>query len=340
MMWGRQMDTLIPLWFIHTYLSRTYNHGQQFLYVHNNNNNDQNILNTTEYSQTQQLDALNGLLQKLQNCTGNELLFVIKQLNFIENIMNKYEATQKGEHKEILQQILSQLKKLAQQMQEPQEFGADIRVFKQLISTYEIDQADQLQRNLNNTQQYDESGVREVFDSSADPEIRKLRNDWLAIPLRDKIRWNQSQNEVYVSFDLPSGSRKSDVMVEIKHDWLSLKLKWAGKVLDGQLYRTVKNGESCWMLDGSELQIMLPKDSNDVWKALFKEGEERSYVELLKELVDADEGVRKEELDFESQLLLEEMRERQELISKGELDIEGGFDDFRIVLGQNSLTYS
>eukprot|EP01025_Chloroclados_australasicus_P007982 TRINITY_DN12725_c0_g2_i1.p1 TRINITY_DN12725_c0_g2~~TRINITY_DN12725_c0_g2_i1.p1 ORF type:complete len:228 (-),score=30.60 TRINITY_DN12725_c0_g2_i1:479-1162(-) len=190
-------------------------------------------------------------------------------------------------------------------------------------------------RNLKEME-YDEDGLRQVYDSSPDMSTRRIRNEWLAIPLREKIRWNQTSQEIFVHLQLVPGTKKSDIVVDIQSNNLIIKLNWAGKVLDGQLWGPVKAGESCWTIDNLELEIMLVKYNRDVWKGLFKDGEERSYMELLQELVDADEGFRKEELDVESQLLIEEMRERQELISRGEIDIEG-LDDFRIVLGENSL---
>ena len=38
-----------------------------------------------------------------------------------------------------------------------------------------------------------------------------------------------------------------------------------------------------------QVHVILPKDDRSYWKALFEDGEERSYYELLKEAVDAGE---------------------------------------------------
>ena len=119
---------------------------------------------------------------------------------------------------------------------------------------------------------------------------------------------------------------------------LTVRLSWHGRVLDGPLRRRCKAGESVWVLeeDTSEVQIMLPKDDAQFWRSLFEGGEEKSYYEVLQEMVNANDedgapgGY--EDLPERSKDLIEEIRERQELISEGLLDPEG-LDDFRCVLG-------
>ena len=55
---------------------------------------------------------------------------------------------------------------------------------------------------------------------------------------------------------------------------------------------------------------------------------------VLQELVEADEPVRSyDELEPRARELVDELRERQAAVVRGELDLEGGFDDFRVVLG-------
>jgi hypothetical protein len=60
--------------------------------------------------------------------------------------------------------------------------------------------------------------------------------------------------------------------------------------------------------------------------------------QVLQEAVHADEPpVHEGRLAPEAQELLEELRERQQMVVEGGLDLEASFDDFRIVLGQNTL---
>lgn len=81
----------------------------------------------------------------------------------------------------------------------------------------------------------------------------------------------------------------------------------------------------------------MPKRAGGWWKALTKGGTERSYHELLHEAVNADEPVTAyDELSEEAKDLIDSIRERQAYIAAGMLDPEG-FDDFRVVIGENSL---
>ena len=64
-------------------------------------------------------------------------------------------------------------------------------------------------------------------------------------------------------------------------------------------------------------------------------------LQILKDAVDCEEdaleGPSLDELGPEAQLLLEELRERQELVVSGQLDLERSFDDFRIAIGDDTL---
>jgi hypothetical protein len=63
-------------------------------------------------------------------------------------------------------------------------------------------------------------------------------------------------------------------------------------------------------------------------------GPEKSHREVLQELVDADEPHQSyDEISVESKMLIEEIRERQAMVTQGLFDLENSFDDFRISLG-------
>jgi hypothetical protein len=61
-----------------------------------------------------------------------------------------------------------------------------------------------------------------------------------------------------------AGTRKDDVAVSITPQRLTVRLAWAGRVLDGPLKKRIKASEACWALDSSitltwqELQARLP----------------------------------------------------------------------------------
>ena len=185
---------------------------------------------------------------------------------------------------------------------------------------------------------YDEDGIRVVMDSGATGAIREARREWLNMPLRNKLRWTQNSTDITAWVLLPRHTKRKEVSVHVTPTRLTVKLSWHGRVLDGPLRRRCKAGESCWILedDTSEVQIILPKDDAQFWRSLFEGGEEKSYYEVLQEMVNAndDDAMPRsyEDLPERSKDLLDEIRERQELISEGILDPDG-LDDFRCVLG-------
>lgn len=61
----------------------------------------------------------------------------------------------------------------------------------------------------------------------------------------------------------PAGTRKDDVSVSISPQRLTVRLGWAGRVLDGPLKQRVKASEACWALGAvkvrlQEMQARLP----------------------------------------------------------------------------------
>jgi uncharacterized membrane protein YgcG len=119
--------------------------------------------------------------------------------------------------------------------------------------------------------------------------------------------------------------------------------------------------------EAAELQLLLPKDeARRYWKGLFAGEEERGHLQLLREAVDAEEtradaaaldaaamgsgggggggGGEEGEEGGDGKSggggaaeLLRQLRERQELVASGALDLEHGFDDFRLVLSDEGL---
>lgn len=118
---------------------------------------------------------------------------------------------------------------------------------------------------------------------------------------------------------------------------LCLKLNWFGRVVDGPLHRRCKASEAIWVLEDDEVHVLLPKDDDHYWKALYQGSSEKSFMEIIQESVDCDEPTTNyDDMDLRSKELIEEIRERQQMIHDGLIDLEG-FDDFRIVVGEHSL---
>lgn len=79
--------------------------------------------------------------------------------------------------------------------------------------------------------------------------------------------------------------------------------------------------------DADELYFCLRKDRDVVWESIFDDDTAYRKLphEILKDMVDADEGAKKkpyEELSLESKLLVEEMRERMGMLARNEISME------------------
>ena len=79
--------------------------------------------------------------------------------------------------------------------------------------------------------------------------------------------------------------------------------------------------------DTDELYLCLRKDRDVVWESIFDDDTTYRKLphEILKDMVDADEGAKKkpyEELSLESKLLVEEMRERMGMLARNEISME------------------
>ena len=180
----------------------------------------------------------------------------------------------------------------------------------------------------------EEDGVelKVVWDSTPSGDIKKHRTTWANMDQRDKLSWSQSSTEVNAIVKVPKGTKATDVEVVLTPTRLLVKLGWYGRVFDGPLSRRCKASESWWILDGEQIEICIPKDDKHFWRSLFEGGQMKSYYEVLQELVHADEPAQSyEDLPDEAKDLVDELRERQELVSEGLIDPDI-FDDFRCVL--------
>mmetsp|Transcript_1584 Transcript_1584/g.4062 ORF Transcript_1584/g.4062 Transcript_1584/m.4062 type:complete len:263 (-) Transcript_1584:657-1445(-) len=187
---------------------------------------------------------------------------------------------------------------------------------------------------MDNTLRDDASDDGEAPPDEAAECRRKARVRWRNIPHNELLSWTQTSSEVTVTVTLPEGTRAEELQIHIQPTRLKIGLTWFGRVFDGPLARRVKSSDSFWsLLDGDTLTLSLLKDDPTAWRALFEGGAEKSFQAVLSEMMqNSDEPVPSyAELDQETQDLVDELRERQELVAEGVIDPDI-FDDFRLVL--------
>ena len=184
--------------------------------------------------------------------------------------------------------------------------------------------------------EFDEDGLRTVWDSAPEAGRRKARAAWANLDHRAKLRWTQTSTDVHAFIKVPAGTAAGEVTVQVTATRLEVRLGWFGRVFAGPLQRRCKAGESWWLLEDDEIHVLLPKDDPHFWSALFEGGEKKGYHEILQELVQADEpAVAYDDLDERAKDLVNEVRERQQLIAEGLIDPDA-FDDFRCVIGEST----
>ena len=164
-----------------------------------------------------------------------------------------------------------------------------------------VDRTEQLPDDNCDTPE-DITDLQDVFDSSPAMAVRSARAAWMNVPLKEKFRWDQTSSDVSLWLMVPHGTKASEISVQVKPNHIVISLNWFGKVLDESLHASVKSCESTWCLEGSsgiatalqgkgdfpEIHIILPKDGHGRWwKALFQNGEEKGYYELLQDAVNA-----------------------------------------------------
>eukprot|EP00890_Picochlorum_soloecismus_P002046 jgi/Picsp_1/2842/NSC_01068-R1_protein len=197
-------------------------------------------------------------------------------------------------------------------------------------------------RSSRSTQEEDDDvpDLVEVYDSTPAEKVRSVRMQWLAIPERKRIRWEQTSTDISVWVKLPLGTRAKEISIAVSSgSKITATLKWYGKILDGEFYGKVKATDMTWCVEDDEVHIAIPKDRVEHWwKTLIKGWEEKGYYELLQDAVHADErSVSYDDMDEPAKELLDSILERQAYINAGLLDLENSIDDFRIVLSDKSL---
>ncbi|CAL6383030.1 unnamed protein product [Bathycoccus prasinos] len=192
--------------------------------------------------------------------------------------------------------------------------------------------------------------IKIAFDSSSLDERSRITNaekqKYLALdPRKDLVRWQQSTTDVEIFIRIPTNSseKNGDFEVKLTTSTLGVRLKghaWGSRadVCGGVLFRTIKLDESSWTRDTDELYFCLRKDKDIVWESIFEDDHAHRKLphEILKDMVDADEGCKKkpyEDLSMESKILVEEMRERMRMLASKEISIEDLEGD-KFVIGE------
>ena len=184
-----------------------------------------------------------------------------------------------------------------------------------------------------------------------------------------------SDVEIFLKIPRNASEKNGDIEVALTSASLRVRLKgtsWGSRTncTGGRLFRKIKLDESSWTRvrflllvadalictfrltslslslslspsptqDADELYFCLRKDKDIVWESIYEDDHAHRKLphEILKDMVDADEGPKKkpyEELSFESKILVEEMRERMRMLANGELS-PSDLEREKFVLGE------
>ena len=108
------------------------------------------------------------------------------------------------------------------------------------------------------------------------------------IPFEAKVKhsWTQHLGEIYLSVELPRGTRARDLIVVIEPFKVSVSLRGAGVILRGSFHKGVRHRESFWTIEEGELKVLLQKSDTTSWKKLFPEEEELHPMQAIKQICD------------------------------------------------------
>ena len=69
--------------------------------------------------------------------------------------------------------------------------------------------------------------------------------------------WQQDDNSIVVSFELPVGTVKSNIEYQLSPDRLTIRLKDSGILLSGDLYNKVDVDASSWIISDKKVYVFL-----------------------------------------------------------------------------------
>ncbi|CAN0854832.1 Protein BOBBER 1 [Linum grandiflorum] len=124
--------------------------------------------------------------------------------------------------------------------------------------------------------QQQQQPIQSKNEKEASPSC-PVQNDGNGLNL-ENYSWGQNVQEVTITIPVPQGTRSKQIVCEIKKKSLKLEIKGSPAIIEGELYGSVKVGESFWNLEDQRVvSIFLTKlgdDKKPWWKSLVKGGPE------------------------------------------------------------------
>ncbi|XP_040350806.1 nudC domain-containing protein 1 [Herpailurus yagouaroundi] len=108
-------------------------------------------------------------------------------------------------------------------------------------------------------------------------DLEENKNDNLSEKIKEPLYyWQQTEDDLTVTIQLPEGSSKEDIQVQFLPDHINIVLK-GQRFLEGNLYSSIDQDSSTWMIKDNSLEIFLTKKNEGLtWPELVvgdKQGE-------------------------------------------------------------------
>uniref|UniRef100_A0ABI7WGX3 NudC domain-containing protein 1 n=1 Tax=Felis catus TaxID=9685 RepID=A0ABI7WGX3_FELCA len=108
-------------------------------------------------------------------------------------------------------------------------------------------------------------------------DLEENKNDNLSEKIKEPLYyWQQTEDDLTVTIQLPEGSSKEDIQVQFLPDHINIVLK-GQRFLEGNLYSSIDQDSSTWMIKDNSLEIFLIKKNEGLtWPELVvgdKQGE-------------------------------------------------------------------
>ncbi|XP_064640690.1 nudC domain-containing protein 1-like [Lineus longissimus] len=126
-----------------------------------------------------------------------------------------------------------------------------------------------------------------VSISSAKPFV--LKSDSLKPVVEEEVKdeedvkepaytWYQSLEDLNIDFTLPEGVGKTDIVYELKADYMRLSLLGGDNLLSGKLHAVIDRSSSTWTIEGRRLEVYLAKQTEEMWPSVVVGDDRGEYV--------------------------------------------------------------
>ena len=111
-----------------------------------------------------------------------------------------------------------------------------------------------------------------------------------------QYRWSQTDEDVIVSFDIPSGITKKDIICRIEMSELTVSLSDGTCLIRGELFGDIDPEGSCWTMDKDKAEVSLEKkQTGRFWPSLLaykgvRQVDSRGINQLEKDTTDTPGG--------------------------------------------------